>query len=351
MKLLKNILTFLLFISSLEAYSATVGTVSQTTAITFGKLAPGTTTGTAKTDCTVTGTGVKSLGGCANGSFSITATNTSTANSGRRIMIFLNPNPTSLTGTPSGTLASTFSITSTVPTNCAVNSGGLQCTNPTSTNGNVRTWTIPVYGTLSSIATTQATGDYSGSYSLVVCSCCAGANSPVGCATSGCPTSATDTARCTNATYGKTFSSTIPARIVTGLTITENSALRFGAVAAGISSGTITESGTTTGGIKALTMGSYPRGAGQVTITGETGGTYNYTFTLPSTVTLSCDTGATASCSGAPNMTSTLAFASGTSSRTLVSGQDVVGINGTLTVGANQLSGNYKGTYTITVNY
>ena len=342
---MKNFLWSLLAIFLLISYesrAATVTSSSQTTAINFGKVAPGTSVGTVTAAGVVTG-GVKKLGGNVNGSFSINATNTSTATSGLRIIIFLSPRPTSMTGTPGGTLTLAPTITSPLPSGCtqvAVNTR-LQCTNPTTTNGNVKNWVIPFYATASAIATTQTVGNYvSGSYSIVACSCCSAIGTPALCTSAGCPTLVSDY-RCTTAGLGRTLTGTIPLRIITALSITAGTNLAFGTVAASGTAGTITQAGAVTGGVTAI---SSTRSAGTFTVSGETNGTpIPYTFTLPATTSLTGPGTA---------MVATLSYSSGSGARTLsAGGTDTVTINGRLAIGANQTLGTYTGTYNVTVNY
>ena len=136
-------------------------------------------------------------------------------------------------------------------------------------------------------------------------------------------------------------SGTANARVVTPIAISQTKALEFGSFASSASSGTITQAGTFTGGVTAVSGGA-TRSAGIFSVTGEAVST-PYTFTLPATATLT---------SGANTMTATLSLASGTSSRTLnASGADLVSANGSLAVSANQAAGTYAGTYTVTVNY
>lgn len=334
---------------SFKSYAATVTAASSVTGLNFGKVAAGTVNGgTVASGCGATTGGVVKLAGCQNGSFTVTATNTSTATYGRSVKIYLTPSPTTLTGPGGSSVSSAFTISSPLPAGCVAEDTGIRCTNTVTTNGASKIWTIPIYGALSAIDSTETPGSYSGNFTVLACSCCTLVGTPAQCTDTLCPTTPTNY-KCTNAALFKSFSGTFPLTIATPLSIVENNSLRFGAVASGVSSGTVNQSGSQTGGVTALNIQT--RSAGKFTVTGETGGTYNYTFTLPSTVTLSCDTGVTAGCSSAPNMTSTLSFATGTSARTIVSGQDVVNINGTLTIGANQAQGNYKGTYAVTVNY
>lgn len=130
------------------------------------------------------------------------------------------------------------------------------------------------------------------------------------------------------------------ARVLSPISVSESATLRFGSFISGGTSGTINQAGTTTGGVTAVTS---TRGAASFSVTGDTNAT-GYTFTLPATATLTNGT-------PAQDMTATLSFASGTSSRTLTTGADTVTINGSLAVAANQAAALYTGTYTVTVAY
>jgi hypothetical protein len=95
---------------------------------------------------------------------------------------------------------------------------------------------------------------------------------------------------------------------------------------------------------------------GGFVVNGEYGGGMNYNITLTDNVALDCQS---PSCSGDPSMNVALEFlsglipiSSGSSVRTLNGyGNDVIDIEGVLSVGANQSEGEYLGTYNITVDY
>ncbi len=330
---------------SLSARSATVNSLTNQTAINFGTIAPGTSTGTISSPCSPTN--AKILNGCQNGVILISATNNHVArakpkekNNGRKIRIFLTNSPTSLTS-GSNSINSASAIASiAAQSGCSqISAGILECTNPNNTVGNVKNWAIPILGNLRNISPTQASGNYSGNYSIVVCSCCSGNGIPNLCATAGCPGIATED-RCTE--FGRALSSNIPARIATPLSAIEKSALSFGAIAAGATSGTVNQAGVTTGGVTAITSSGNPRTAGSYEVTGEPSTSYSFVF--PSTISLTSP--------GKPNMNVALSYASGNSNRSLnISGKETININGVLTVGASQPAGTYSATYTITLNY
>lgn len=138
------------------------------------------------------------------------------------------------------------------------------------------------------------------------------------------------------------------ALIVNGLTVTATNQLEFGSLAASSTAGTISQNGTTTGGVNAVSSGA-TRSAAIFTVSGESSSNANYTFTLPPSITL---------VSGANQMTATLSVASGSGAgnagsinRTLASGTDILTINGILSVAANQASGSYIGTYNVEATY
>ncbi len=138
-----------------------------------------------------------------------------------------------------------------------------------------------------------------------------------------------------------TATGTSNATVITPISVSAGNDLEFGSFAVdGSTAGTITQAGATTGGVTAASGGT-TRSAATFSVSGN--GSTPYTFTLPSTATLS---------DGAShNMTATLSFASGNASRTLSSGAETVTINGSLAVAANQTVGSYTGTYDVTVSY
>ena len=109
-----RILFAIIFLFSFEANAATVTAASYATNLNFGNIAPGTSTGTVSSGCGATTGGVAEISGCQNGSISVTATNTYNGTYGRSVKIYLSPNPTTLTGSPSGTLTSAFTISRSV---------------------------------------------------------------------------------------------------------------------------------------------------------------------------------------------------------------------------------------------
>lgn len=134
-----------------------------------------------------------------------------------------------------------------------------------------------------------------------------------------------------------------PARLILPITLTKNADLGFGQIASGGTSGSVTV--TPAGGRSATggaSLGSAAGvGAAQFTVTGDLLATYS--ITLPGSTTLS---------SGGNSMTLN-AFASspsGTGNLGLL-GQQTLTVGATLQVGANQPSGTYSGTFSVTVAY
>lgn len=316
--------------------AANVTFAAQQTSFNFGILAPGSTTGSigsSTSSCSPLTGGVTNFGTCNGSSFSVTALNTLL--SPTLFRVYVSQFATTLTTNDTELF---FGAVTGCTTISSPPSGfkGMDCTNPSGLNVS-KTWTIPVNGVLSNISPTQVGTTVTPSYVFAAC----------GCNILNCPNSAT--ASSCSGSDGKTLNVVLLVRIYKTLSVTQGAALDFGSFVASSSAGTINQSGSTTGGVTAV---SSSRSAGSFTVSGEQQNGIAYSFSLPATATLSCDTGTTTSCSGAPNMTATLSFSAGSASRTLnASGQDVVTINGSLAVGANQLSGVYKGTYNVTVNY
>jgi hypothetical protein len=132
------------------------------------------------------------------------------------------------------------------------------------------------------------------------------------------------------------------ATVVQAMNITETTPMEFGYFSASASPGTINQSGTTSGDVTAISASGITRSGAVFAVSGS--GAAGYTFTLPSTATLTRS-------GGSETMTATLSFASGNASRNLSSGTESVTINGSLAVSANQAAGSYSGTYTVSVAY
>ena len=147
-------------------------------------------------------------------------------------------------------------------------------------------------------------------------------------------------------TFGQvSVSANATATIITPISITNSTDLRFGNVAANPTlTGTvvITPAGLrSAGGGATLPVITGTFGVATFTVTGE--GTSTYAITLPGTVTLTGTPGGTMT---VDNFAST---PSGTG--TLAAGTQNVTVGGTLNVGAAQAAGSYTGTFSVTVNY
>lgn len=126
--------------------------------------------------------------------------------------------------------------------------------------------------------------------------------------------------------------------IAAPVSITQDTALAFGAIGPSLVAGTVT---VALGGAQSVTGGVSALGgtvaAGAFSVTGASGATYG--VTVPASVSL---TGP-----GAP-MLATLTHDGG---GTLTGGTDSFNVGGTLAVGVSQTAGSYTGTYTVSVNY
>ena len=153
---------------------------------------------------------------------------------------------------------------------------------------------------------------------------------------------------CAGTSFGQaTATATATATIVTPISISKNADMSFGniAVASG-SGGTVV---LATGGTRSSTGGvTLPATAGTVTAASFTvngTGSYTYTISLPTSVTLTH--------SGGVETMSAGTFTSNPSGTgTLSSGTQNIAVGATLTVAAAQLAGVYtSGNFNVTVNY
>ncbi|WP_428632174.1 DUF4402 domain-containing protein [Sphingopyxis sp.] len=152
--------------------------------------------------------------------------------------------------------------------------------------------------------------------------------------------------------YAADTNVTVNAAIVRPNSLIKTDDLDFGTMVSGTTGGTVSINAVT--GARTTTGGVTPVGAGtQRAVFQGTGGILLITVSGDTSVTLVRAGG------GAPNMTATLVRAASTSgggvallgSTLLPSGVQTYYIGGTLTVPANQLAGDYSGTFTLTVNY
>ncbi len=328
-----------------ESKAATVTSNNLTTQLNFGRVGPGSSIGsignTTSTCSPVTG-GVVLFNGCTRGLVSITSknagSNVSVANGKKKFRIHIPSTVTTITTNDTtlrfGTVTGCVAAASPAPPSGYI---AIDCTNTSNTNNANQTWSIPIIGSLSNISPTQNSQTYTPSYSVIACGC-----------NNGCPNSLTHN-KCTG-NPGKTLATSLSVQLYKTLSVVESSSLKFGTIVAGSTTGTINQSGATTGGVIAISGSS--RSPGAFSVNGEPSAGIPYNLSLPSNVSLSCDSGITPSCSAAPSMLANLSFSSGSGTRVLnSSGSDLVTINGTLMVGANQLVGNYKGIYSVFVNY
>ncbi len=140
-----------------------------------------------------------------------------------------------------------------------------------------------------------------------------------------------------------TAAASATARIITPIAITNTQGLAFGNIAASAALGTVTVSPagvrTSTGGVTPSAIGTFNNAI--YTATGENNATYS--ISLPASTTIS---------SGANNMTVN-GFTSNPTPTGLLnaSGSQTITVGATLNVGANQATGNYTGTYNVTIAY
>jgi hypothetical protein len=133
------------------------------------------------------------------------------------------------------------------------------------------------------------------------------------------------------------------ARIITPITLTNTQGLAFGNIAASSSLGTVTIS---TAGVRSSAGGVTPSAIGTYNnaiyaATGEANATYS--ISLPASTTIT---------DGTNNMTVN-GFTSDPTPTGLLngSGLQTINVGATLNVNANQVAGNYSGTYNVTIAY
>lgn len=326
---------------SFETQAATVNSIVSNSEAQFGEISTGATAGTFETNCNTTG-GIVSHGGCQEGSVSITTTTHANTARGRRIRLFVEPKPTSLSG-PGGSISLDFNADISTVAGCQFNKKGrLTCNNYGSSIGDVKIWTLPIKGILSNIATNQTNGAYSGSYSVIACTCCENTNSPTDCPRRGCPNDSSDS-RC-QAPWGTTFTPvSIELYVRKALSIVQFQALDFGNVAPDANGGTVTMdvSGNIPDNDGIIIIGGTSQSA-IFNVEGENNASYSIINSNPN-MTLSGPGTA---------MPVVLSLVSGGASRVLSgSGQDTIGIKGSLTINPNQPQGEYIGTYDVQIGY
>ncbi len=144
-----------------------------------------------------------------------------------------------------------------------------------------------------------------------------------------------------NSSFAASISgNTVGVTISPAINVSKSSDLNFGIISVNSSSGTVNQDGLATGGVEVINSDNMTSAVFDVSGLGNT----SYNFTIPDEVTLT---------DGSSNkMVADLSFSNGNSSRTLTQdGKDSVEVNGILNVSANQVIGNYSGTYNINVAY
>ena len=142
--------------------------------------------------------------------------------------------------------------------------------------------------------------------------------------------------------YAADVSSSAGADIIAPLQITNSAALYFGTIAPSLTTAdqvVVTSSGTRSCGSE-LTCVTADHTAAGFSVTGEAD--YVYNITLPTSISIS---------NGGGGSMTVDTFTGSKASGTLVSGSDTFNVGGTLSVTANQPTGEYTGTFSVTVEY
>ena len=153
--------------------------------------------------------------------------------------------------------------------------------------------------------------------------------------------------RIASAQNGASKTASITTTIIQGLSVTNTSSLRFGAMIPGSLGGTATVSPngslSATGTISLLTASAYPTSAAAFNLLGAPN--LAYTITLPTSVTLTLQ-------GGSNTILLTALTSSPTASGSLSStGTGALKVGGTITVSSSQAAGVYSGTFTVTLSY
>ena len=140
-----------------------------------------------------------------------------------------------------------------------------------------------------------------------------------------------------------TASANATARIITPIAITNTQGLAFGNIASSAAIGTVT---VTPAGVRTGTGGVTPSAIGTFnnaiyTATGENNATYSITLPSSINITSGSNTMVVNSFTSTPTPTGLLNG----------SGTQTINVGATLNVGANQATGNYAGTYDVTIAY
>ena len=138
---------------------------------------------------------------------------------------------------------------------------------------------------------------------------------------------------------------TAAANIISPLSITQNNGLEFGTIATSGTAGTVTIAAQealnlTWSNVSVIKPTDAARKSGKFTVTGLSGSTYK--LTVPESATIA---------NGANSMSIALTKSAPSTGNTLTGGTSSFYVGGTLSVGATQATGNYTGSYTVTVAY
>lgn len=136
------------------------------------------------------------------------------------------------------------------------------------------------------------------------------------------------------AAQAATANGTASATVIGPLAVSQTTPMNFGSFSPSATAGTVTSGGITTGGVAVVSAGSNAL----FTATGNPNS--NFSISVPASISMT---------SGVNSMTNTLTAQ--TVSALDNTGRRDFNVLGTLAVAANQPSGTYTGSYTVTVNY
>lgn len=136
---------------------------------------------------------------------------------------------------------------------------------------------------------------------------------------------------------------TASAEVLSTLTVTADSALRFGQIAAN-TGGTVTVNGDSTVASTGSLISTGSRAPASFTVTGTPGASVAVSLPASATLTRSGGTETMSIAGFNSNRSGAFQLAAGTGAATFA-------VGGTLTVGSNQVAGLYNGTFSISVEY
>ena len=141
------------------------------------------------------------------------------------------------------------------------------------------------------------------------------------------------------------------ATIIRPITLASEDDLEFGIITASTDGGTVTVPPTGTVTTSGVTLYDDSQQPASYDVSGEAG--YTYSITLPASVTLSNNTGATMNVTGfkTNSGTETEEPAGSTGNSFDANGDATFYVGATLNIGAAQTSGEYTGTFSVTVAY